>query len=550
MKCLSSRSKYLKILFIGTVVYLATVANLLAQYDKTLDKELTVPTVFQVKNSTFSEPVHSVNVKFMLREYFENEPPRDDFFGEYETDSSGSFVVSLLPNKSYLLTSSKKGYSTQLSKVKTTNFSRTNQNKIIISLRPRQLFAINGQLVDENGTDIQDRVIGTITIYNKRTGHSRTEVINSDGTYSASAVQGDDYDIFIEVAERLDEMFTISVAEQTGGAYEVESFILKPLPKKEVAASPQGIVIPGFGRDLLSINIDFPAKTKRLTSNSLKELDTLGQILAANPNFKINLAIHTDATNSSRLNYILAKNRMNILEKELSKRGIEEQVTMRAVGEDEILNRCLEGVNCPKAEHAENNRVEISIEDAATLTSIQMQIAEAKAERDEAIQKQKEEQKRQRELARAITKAKRDSITTEELAKQKQQNNNDKYKRKANIAELLKSSLVFEGKTAKGTPETIVALTKMANILTTFPDIKIKITTYTDTRKSDKFNLKLTESRAQFIQDELLKQNVLGQQVEIDYKGEKDIVNTCKDGVKCTKEEHEQNNRVVIELNE
>lgn len=546
MKRLSSRVKSWQILFIGVIVVMTT-TSVLAQYDKTLDKELTVPTVFQVKNSTFSEPVHSVKVKFILREYFEKEAPRDNFFGEYTTDSSGSFVVSLLPNRSYLLTSSKKGYSTQLSKIKTTNFSRTNQNKIIISLRPRSFFAINGQLVSEDGTDIQDNVIGTITIYNRRTGHSRTEVINSDGSYSASAVQGDEYDVFIEVAERLDEMFTISIAEQEAGAYEAESFVLKPLPKKQVATT-QGVFIPGFDRDLLSLTIDFPGKSKRLTANALKELDTLGQILTQNPNFKINLDIHTDAINSSRLNYILAKNRMAILEKELDKRGVLAQVNMRAVGEEEILNRCVEGVNCTKEEHAENNRVEILIVDTATLSSIQNQMALAKAEREKAIRQQNEERKRQRELARAAASAKKDSITAEELAKQQQQNNNNKYKRKAAIAQLLKIKLTFDGKTDKPTTETKNALADIAKVLQQFPDIKIKITSYTDSRKSEKFNLKLTENRAQFIQDELLNKKIKGEQLEIDYKGEENIINDCQDGVKCTKEEHQQNNRVLIEI--
>ncbi|MCP4439032.1 MAG: OmpA family protein [Aureispira sp.] len=540
----------MQILLIWGLVSLAMSPDLFAQYDENLDRELTVPTVFQVRNSTFSEPVHSVKVKFVRREYFEDAPPRDDFYGEYTTDSSGSFVVSLLPNKSYLLTSSKKDYSTQLSKVKTTDFSRTNQNKIILSLRPRSLFVINGQLVSDDGTPVGNDVVGTITIYNRKTGHSRTEVINADGTYSTSAVQGDDYDVFIEVADRLDEMLTITVAEQEEGEYEVESFVLKPLPKKEVAQDPNAIIIPGFSRDILSIEIDFPGKSKKLTKHALAELDTLGQILTKNPNFKINLDVHTDAINSSRLNYILAKTRVKILEKELTKRGIlTEQVVMRAVGEDEILNRCVEGINCPKEEHAENNRVAISIVDTATLNSIKTQVAAAKAERDEALRKQNEERKRQRELARQAARAKKDSITAEELAKQQQKDNNQKYKRKASIAQLLKSKLEFEGKTTKPTSETVENLASMAKILKEFPDIKIKVTCHTDARKSDKFNLKLTESRAQYIQDELLNGNILGEQIELDYKGEEELINDCEDGKKCTKEQHEENNRVIVKLN-
>ena len=108
----------------------------------------TVPTAIYVGNAAFQAPILGAKVALVLLETFENKKrPVQTFIGEFVSDSLGAITVSLIPDKSYMVTTSKSGYFTQLSKIKTTNFSRTRQNKKGISLRPRNIIAIKGNIV-------------------------------------------------------------------------------------------------------------------------------------------------------------------------------------------------------------------------------------------------------------------------------------------------------------------------------------------------------------------------------------------------------------------
>ncbi|QLC65173.1 OmpA family protein [Flavobacterium sp. LPB0248] len=94
------------------------------------------------------------------------------------------------------------------------------------------------------------------------------------------------------------------------------------------------------------------------------------------------------------------------------------------------------------------------------------------------------------------------------------------------------------------TPRAVEELTKVVFVMQKFPNIRIKIESHTDSRGKDAYNLKLSDNRAKSTRDYLLSQGIDPSRIEsaIGY-GETRLVNRCKNGVKCSEEEHAQNRR-------
>ncbi|SHL21659.1 OmpA family protein [Flavobacterium chilense] len=94
------------------------------------------------------------------------------------------------------------------------------------------------------------------------------------------------------------------------------------------------------------------------------------------------------------------------------------------------------------------------------------------------------------------------------------------------------------------TPKAIDELAKVVFIMRKFPNIRIKIESHTDSRGKDSYNLKLSDNRAKSTRDYILSQGIDPSRIEsaIGY-GETRLINRCKNGVKCTEEEHLLNRR-------
>ena len=101
------------------------------------------------------------------------------------------------------------------------------------------------------------------------------------------------------------------------------------------------------------------------------------------------------------------------------------------------------------------------------------------------------------------------------------------------------------------TPEAEAELDKVVYVMEKFPNVRIKIESHTDSRGKDAYNLTLSDNRAKSTQQYIIAQGIDASRIEsaIGY-GETRLVNKCKNGVKCSEEEHLKNRRsdfVIIE---
>lgn len=336
-------------------IHIVFFVGLIAQWSIAQNGTSTVPTAIYIGNAAFEAPVHGAKVALTLQEDFGNQKrPVSTFIGEFVSDTAGVITVSLIPDKSYLIQTSKDGFYTQLSKVKTANFSRTQQNKKGISLRPRNIISIKGNIVMPKGKT------GTVTLKNKITNYTRTEVLDATGDYDIKAVKGNDYELHVVIEGVMDTLVSIEKKDLSAGSGNI------PFVYNFVPNAPKPNYRAGDVLDLEAYNLKFIDRTVRLSGEIW--LDTLTRILRDNPNVKIEIQIHTDARKSDRLNLILSKKRKETVEAELIERGVSaNQYVFELKGEDEILNDCVDGVNCSRREHSVNNRVSLLVKEGAFL---------------------------------------------------------------------------------------------------------------------------------------------------------------------------------------
>lgn len=91
-------------------------------------------------------------------------------------------------------------------------------------------------------------------------------------------------------------------------------------------------------------------------------------------------------------------------------------------------------------------------------------------------------------------------------------------------------------------------LDKVAVVLRDYPEWKLMVRSYTDSRGSDSYNIDLSALRCYAVIDYLIKKGVAPKRLYYENLGEKELVNPCADGVPCDEEEHRKNRRSMLKV--
>lgn len=121
-----------------------------------------------------------------------------------------------------------------------------------------------------------------------------------------------------------------------------------------------------FGTDLgivLGIsNLPFEDETAFISPDTAIELNKLYAYMYDNPDITVQIRQHTDSRGNAFQNTMLARRRAENIKEYLISTGIKsDRMTVIGVGEAEIQNKCIDGVQCTEAEHNENNRTEFVV---------------------------------------------------------------------------------------------------------------------------------------------------------------------------------------------
>ncbi len=91
-------------------------------------------------------------------------------------------------------------------------------------------------------------------------------------------------------------------------------------------------------------------------------------------------------------------------------------------------------------------------------------------------------------------------------------------------------------------------LDKLVATMRDNPTLKIELSSHTDSRGSDNYNMTLSQKRAQAAVDYIVGHGIDRDRMVAKGYGESRLVNKCGNGVKCTAAEHQQNRRTEIEV--
>jgi outer membrane protein OmpA-like peptidoglycan-associated protein len=97
-------------------------------------------------------------------------------------------------------------------------------------------------------------------------------------------------------------------------------------------------------------------------------------------------------------------------------------------------------------------------------------------------------------------------------------------------------------------PDAAAELDKLLIILIDNPTWKVEMGSHTDSRANDAYNMKLSQRRAASTVKYLVQHGIAADRLTAKGYGETQLVNGCKNGVKCTEAEHQLNRRTEFKV--
>jgi len=95
-------------------------------------------------------------------------------------------------------------------------------------------------------------------------------------------------------------------------------------------------------------------------------------------------------------------------------------------------------------------------------------------------------------------------------------------------------------------PDAAAILDELVRTLRDNPTLKIELSSHTDSRGSDAYNMALSQRRAQSAVDYLVSRGISRDRMEAKGYGETKLVNRCTNGVACSAAEHQANRRTEV----
>lgn len=97
-------------------------------------------------------------------------------------------------------------------------------------------------------------------------------------------------------------------------------------------------------------------------------------------------------------------------------------------------------------------------------------------------------------------------------------------------------------------PDAAEILDGLVETMREYPTLKIELSSHTDSRGSDAYNLALSERRARAAVDYLVSQGIDRSRMIAKGYGETRLVNACANGMDCTEEQHQANRRTEVKV--
>jgi len=97
-------------------------------------------------------------------------------------------------------------------------------------------------------------------------------------------------------------------------------------------------------------------------------------------------------------------------------------------------------------------------------------------------------------------------------------------------------------------PDAALILDNVVSVMNTNPSLRIELSSHTDSRGNDDYNLKLSQRRADAAVNYLVSKGISRSRLVAKGYGETRLLNHCGNGVNCSEEQHQENRRTEIKI--
>jgi len=260
------------------------------------------------------------------------------------TGNDGRTTLCVSPNTEYEFRAMKEGYAAN-----SVRFSTLTQSaKPVLSVSIYLEKSDNTLVVGTVKTEVNQRPAEgvRVTLRNEKDKSEQTVVTGPDGKYEFEMKPGAPY--------------TISTQKKKYASNKEALPKLKAGKAPKVYQKDQGLYGEGDVFELRNIYYDLNKFFIR--TDAARELDKVVSLLKKYPAMKIELRSHTDARATDTYNLRLSESRARAAVDYIVSRGVEPQrLAAMGLGESEILNGCVDGIECTEKEHQLNRRTEFKI---------------------------------------------------------------------------------------------------------------------------------------------------------------------------------------------
>jgi outer membrane protein OmpA-like peptidoglycan-associated protein len=268
--------------------------------------------------------------------------------GTIETDDSGKFTRCLNPSRNYEFRATKDNYTDSKSTLSSDQLLQagTTGTSVQLSLKkkPNNIANVSGKVFNEDDkTAVPNQVV---TLVNKSSGETITATTDNNGRYQ-----------FDNIA--LNTAFEIKTAKKDCGE-PIENFNTNNITGTKTITMDFPLLCKG---DVIKIeNIYYDYNKSDIRSDAALELDKVIKVLNKYPSMTIELRSHTDSRGKDAYNEKLSDSRAKSAAQYIISKGIESsRLKAKGYGEKELINKCINGVECDDKMHEENRRTEFKI---------------------------------------------------------------------------------------------------------------------------------------------------------------------------------------------
>lgn len=109
-------------------------------------------------------------------------------------------------------------------------------------------------------------------------------------------------------------------------------------------------------------------------------------------------------------------------------------------------------------------------------------------------------------------------------------------------------NIYYDYNKAEIRPDGKPSLNRLVSLMKENPAIHVELSSHTDCRGKDAYNMKLSQKRAESAVNYIISQGVSAERIYARGYGESHLLNQCKNGVKCSEEEHQVNRRTEFKV--